>query len=223
MSDVQRVGEVWGNRGGSSPFTAGPSGNQRVADAHARFFDAAWSNRLYTFGISNTALVAANAIATGLTSTAQPIIGVWNPPSSGKILSILQLILPTTTVANSAVSPGGYAWVYAAGAAGITTGSTPISCSTLLASGSNTKAFAISTALTGLVGSVAFLRETGIQTINAAGPATAIHQALGNIVENVDGGLLVPPGGLLAVMGQVSTTTVSCSPSLIWEELTYTM
>lgn len=223
MSDVQRVGEVWGNKGGAAPFTSGPSGNQRVADAHARFFDAAAGGRLFTFGISNTALVAANAIATGLTATAQPIVGLWNPHNSSKVISILQLILPTTTIANTAVSPGGYAWVYSTNNSAISTGSNPINLGNLSSGGSVCRAFAISTALTGMTQNLAFLREAGIQTINAAGPATAIHQALGEVVENVDGGILVPPGGVIAVMGQVSTTTVSCSPSLIWEELPYTV
>lgn len=221
MSDLQRAGPVYGGTGSAPPFTASITGSQRTNDAHSRFFDAAYGGRLFTFGISNTALVAANAIATGLTATAQPVVGIWNPPTSGKTLSVLQLVLPTTTIANTAVSPGGYAWVYSVLNGAISTGSSPISCSTLVANGSVAKAFAISTALTGLTNNLAFLRAAGIPTINAAGPATAIHQALGNIVENVDGGILVPPGGFVGVMGQVSTTTVSASPSLLWEELPY--
>lgn len=205
---------------GSLPnIRLGKAGEQISQDLHGRFYEQNVRGNMYSFGLSNTALVAANAIATGLTSSAQPVIGLYNPSTSLVNLVVLQASIVTTTVANTAVSPGGFMWVYSAGNPGVSTGSTPINSKTLTASGSSGKAFAVSTALTGLTNNLAVFRASGIATINAAGPGTAIHQPLSNTVENIDGSIIIPPGGVIALMNQVSTTTVSVSVGIVWEEV----
>lgn len=219
MSDLMKTGPDWGGVGTLHPFNCGVSGAQRAANAHGQFMDANLGGRLFTFGISSTALVAANAVATGVTATAQPVLGLWNPTTSKVNLVVLQAVLNMTTIANTAVSPAGFVWLSSTSQSAITTGSTPFSCLTLAQSGSFAKAFAVSTALTGLVGSLTTMRAASIGTINAAGPATAIHQATGPAIEYVDGALIVPPGGVLALMNQASTTTVSVNGALVWEEV----
>lgn len=197
----------------------GKSGEQITQDLHGRFYEQTYRGNCYTFGLSNTALVNANAIATGLTSTAQPIIGIYNPSTSLVNLVILQATLVTSTIANTAVAPGGFMWVYSAGNPGISTGSTPINCKTLTASGSSGKAFAVSTALTGLTNNLAVFRACSIPSINAAGPATAITQPTSQGCENIDGAIIVPPGGFVGIMNQVATTTISVSVGILWEEV----
>lgn len=205
---------------GSLPsLRLGKSGEMIAQELHGRFYEQNYRGNMYSFGLSNTTLVAANAIATGLSSTAQPIIGIYNPSTSLYNLVVLQASIVTTTVANTAVAPGGFMWVYSAGNPGISTGSTPINSKTLVASGSAAKAFAVSTALTGLTNNLAVFRASGIASINAAGPATAISQAVSNTVENVDGSIIVPPGGFIGLMNQVATTTISVSCGIVWEEV----
>ena len=198
---------------------AGTQGDTIVSELHGRYFEACLRGNLFTFGLSNTALVSQNAIATGLTATAQLVIGIYNPLGNPAVASILQLILVQSTIANTAVSPGGYMWVYSQGNGAITTGSNPLNLRTLAVGSSAMKAFAISTATTGLSNNLAVLRATGHGGLNAAGPATAIAQAQTGTFETVDGALLVPPGGVLGVMNQVSTTTVSMSVGIVWEEI----
>lgn len=205
---------------GTTPtIRSGKAGEIIVQELHGRFYEQNYRGNMYSFGLSNTALVAANAIATGLTSSAQPVIGLYNPSTSLVNLVVLQTSVVSTTIANSAVAPGGFMWVYSAGNPGVSTGSTPINAKTLVAAGSSAKAFAVSTALTGLTNNVAVFRGSGIATINAAGPATAITQPQSQTVENVDGSIIVPPGGVIALMNQVSTTTMSVSVSITWEEV----
>lgn len=205
---------------GTTPsLRAGRSSEAIVQELHGRFYEQTFRGNVYSFGISNTALVAANAIATGVTSSAQPVVGLYNPSTSPVNLVILQASVVTTTVANTAVAPGGFMWVGSAGNTGVSTGSTPVNMKTLVASGSSGKAFAVSTALTGLTNSLATLRASGIASINAAGPATAISQSISNTVENVDGSIIVPPGGVVALMNQLSTSTISVSVSIVWEEV----
>lgn len=213
------VGPVTSGDGTNPNLRLGKTGEGIIQELHGRFYEQAVRGNMYSFGLSNTALVAANAIATGLSSSAQPVLGLYNPSTSLVNLVILQASIVTTTVAGTAVAPGGFMWVYSAGNPGISTGSTPINSKTLVAAGSSGKAFAISTPLTGLTNSLAVLRASGIASINAAGPATAISQALSNTVENVDGAIIVPPGGFVGLMNQLSTTTLSCSVGIVWEEV----
>lgn len=205
---------------GSTPAVRlGKSGENIVQELHGRFYEQNYRGGMYTFGLSNTTLVAANAIATGLTATAQPVIGLYNPSTSLVNLVILQASIVQTTIANSAVAPGGFMWVYSAGNNAISTGSNPINCKTLAAAGSSAKAFACSTALTGLTNNLAVFRGTSIAPMNAAGNATAVTLTQGASVENVDGSIIIPPGGFIGIMNQVSTTTVSVSVGLLWEEV----
>lgn len=214
------VGAQQNNPDGSTvSLRAGRQGDVIASGLHGRYYEANYRGNMYCFGISNTALVAANAIATGLTATAQPIIGVYNPITSNTNLVILQAIINTTTVANTAVSPGGFMWVYSASNSGVTTGSVPINCKTLQPTGSVGKAFAVSTALTGLTNNLAALRASAMNSIQAAGPASSIPQPTNTPLELVDGLLICPPGGVLGIMGQVSTTTINVSASILWEEV----
>lgn len=174
---------------------------------------------VYTFGISNTALVAENAIATGLTETAKPVIGLWNDVGTGINLVVTRATVVATTVANTAVAPGGFVWYKDDAETVITTGSTPVNCKTLKSAGSIAKAFAMSTALTGLVGSLTILRPSPITILNATGPSSAITQPQGTSVDEISGDIIVPPGGVLALMNQVSTTTVSLGVSITWVEI----
>jgi hypothetical protein len=214
---------IGNQRAGDNQIVAqrgGNLGDTIVSELHGRFYEQTMRGNLYTFGLSNTALAAANAIATGLTASAQPIIAIYNPLGNGYNAVILQAIVVVTTVANTAVSPGGFQWVYSSNNAAISTGSSPINLKTLAAAGSNMKAFACATALTGLSNNLAFLRASAISSaVNAAGPGTAIPQAQGVCVDNVDGGLLVPPGCVVGLMNQLSTTTLSVSVGIVWEEV----
>ncbi len=198
---------------------SGRAGESIVQPLHGQFYEQNFRGNMYSFGLSNTALVAANAIATGLTSSAQPVIGLYNPSTSLVNLVILKASLVESVIAGTAVAPGGFMWVYSAGNPGVSTGSTPINNKTLVAAGSSAKAFAVSTALTGLTNSLAVFRGTGIGGLNAAGPATAISQAQNQTVENVDGSIIVPPGGVIGIMNALSTTTVQVSVGIIWEEV----
>lgn len=225
MSDLslQRVGPTYGGSGTAAPFRADTTGAQCVVDTHLRLLEANLRGTLFTFGATDTALAAANAVATGVTSTAQPILGLWNPLTSLVNLVVYKAHVVSSTIANTAVSPGGFVWLVSTGQSAISTGSNPFNCKTLAQSGSSAKAFALATALTGLSGSLVSMRGAAIACINAAGPATAIHQPIVPVEEIMDGCLIVPPGGVLALMNKTSTTTVSVNVGITWEEVPTTI
>jgi hypothetical protein len=215
----QTAGPVNLGTGTQPAVRLGQLGEVIKSDLHGRFYEQNYRGNLYTFGLSNTAAVAANAIATGLTATAQPLIGIYNPINSPVNLVLLQTTIVTSTIANTAVSPGGFMYVYSIGNASVSTGSAPINCKTFSVSSSFAKAFAVSTALTGLTNNLAVLRACGIAPFNAAGAATAVSLLQGITTDNVDGSIIVPPGGVVGVMAQVSSTTYSVSVGALWEEV----
>lgn len=219
MESELRVGEQRLGAGQRTTQRAGNQGDTIGSNLHGFWYEQNLQGRLFSFGISSTALVAANAIATGLTASAQPIIGLYNPLGSDVNLEVAYALLHETVIANTAVATGGYMWLSSTGNNAISTGSSPINCKTLAAAGSSAKAFACATPLTGMTTSLAVIRPAAFWGINAAGPATAITQPQGPGVEFVDGGFVVPPGGVLAIMNQVSTTTVSVNSGIVWAEV----
>ena len=122
----------------------------------------------------------------------------------------------------SGVAPGAWVWLvqYAQGA--ITTGSTPTNRKTLTAVGSQAKAFGVSTALTGMTGSLVTLEGADLPSPSGLTYGTLAGTALlpsYTGVQNFDGSLIVPPGGVLALMNTVSSTVFSVSGRLMWEEV----
>src|SRR5258708_28727444 len=92
---------------GTTPnLRSGRAGEVIAQPLHGMFYEQNYRGNMYSFGLSNTALVAANAIATGLTSSAQPVIGLYNPSTSLVNLVILKASIVSATIANTAASPG---------------------------------------------------------------------------------------------------------------------
>jgi len=160
-----------------------------------------------------------------LTSSAQPIVGVWNPFNSGVNLVILQAALVDFINNVTSVSLGGFVWASSASNTGIlTAGLNPFNRKNLTNTGSQAKAFALSTAslLTGLTNNVVvfepaeFNTASGLltTTVVAATPTPSVSG-----VQQFDGSLIVPPGGVLALLNTVSVTTHTVSARLLWEEV----
>jgi hypothetical protein len=80
--------------------------------------------------------------------------------------------------------------------------------------------FAISTALTGLVGNLTntALPFNSTQVV-AQEPSTIAPMMGGQSAESNDGSWIVPPGAFLGVMGTASTTTISVASRMMWVEL----
>lgn len=224
MSDLQVRGALWGGTGSPAPFTSLQSGAQRVSDAHGRFMDAALQGRLFSTGMTTTAITNATFTTATLTATCTPIIGVWNPVGSGRNLVILQAKLNAVVTASTATGGGAFVWVASTGQSAITTGLTPLNRFSLTASGSIAKGFA-STALTGLSGSLVVYEASALNG-GVVGNFSQVGTAVGFVpgptpatVDNVDGAIIVPPGGVLALLCTTTPVAISVASSLLWEEV----
>lgn len=220
MSDLMKVGPDWGGTGTFKPFTSSISGSQRVGDAHARFMDANMRYALFSAGSGATAL-SANTIT--LINTSTPIVGVYNPIASTVNLVILQVA--AQVYINTLTTPVGCGPLVLASSVGntaISTGAAPFNRRTLANSGSQARAFNGGVALTGLTNNLAIIEGADISntTIITHGTVTAVtgQSSVGGTY-NVDGSIVVPPGGVLALYNTTSTTTCSVASRLLWEEV----
>lgn len=211
------------NNSGSNPTVRqGNTGEVNTADAHGRFYEPCIRGGLFSIGCQLTALSAATIL---LTASAQPIVGIWNPSGSGVNLVPLQAMLIDEINAVTSVALGAFVWAASIGNnAALSAGLAPFNRKTLQSLGSAGKAFSLSTAslLTGLTNNVVvfdaaeFNTASGLLTTTVAA-ATPTPSVSG--VQNFDGSLIVPPGGVLALLNTVSSVTHSVAARLMWEEV----
>lgn len=208
----------------SSPLRQGKSGEQIASELHGRFYEQVYRNNVYSIGCSVTAL-SANTVT--LTSTATPILGVYNPSTSTVNCVMLQCALTAyINTLTTPVSAGAFVWASSIGNAAVSTGSTPFNRKTMASSGSQAKGFPGGVALTGITNNLVIFEAMDYPgpgpltygTITA--PSATGNSLAGSLgVANFDGSLIVPPGGVLALLNTTSTTTMSVAGRLLWEEV----
>ena len=187
-----------------------------ISELHGKYYESNYRSAVYSVGMAQTAL-SANTIT--LVAATTPIIGIWNPAASPVNLVPIKAKCLITAAGANAVAPGAFVWATSTGNAAISTGLTPMSRKTLAQAGSYAKGFNISTALTGLTNNLVIQFAAAFGTLVAAQGATASPIISGDGVEEFDGSIIVPPGGVLALLNTTSTTTISVASTLIWEEV----
>lgn len=219
-----QVGEI-NVAGGTntSPIRQGNQGDVIVSELHGRFYEGTLRGRAYAGGMTAlTSINAATFTSATLGATCTPIWGIWNPLNSGINVELLQVMLGITlTTLTGVVGGGPYVWAGAGGQAGLTLGNLGFSRKTFAANGA-AKVFG-GQALTGLTGSLVVLNGSAIgggtpvnvaQTYTVAG----IPQFAG-AYENLDGSWVIPPGGVLALLGTATPVGHSATSGGLWNEI----
>lgn len=207
--------------GASQTFRQGRTGALVVVELHGRYYEQTFRNNTYMVGTAGLVALSANTIT--LTNTSTPILGIWNPASSSVNVAVLQASL--STVINTVTTPvgsGAYAWAASVGNSAISTGLTPWNAKTLAQTGSQVKGFAGATALTGLTNNLTIMMAADFPSVTALtyGTITNTNVIYSNgAVQNFDGSLIVPPGGVLSLVNTTSTTTMSIVGRILWEEV----
>lgn len=208
-----RAGINIGTDGTVHEVTLERTGAQRTADAHGRYFDSNSRGNVFCVAtaIAGVTLAAANAspLAAG---TGQPVVGLFNPTSSGKNAVVLAIL-----VEHVSGTPAAGAWSWNVGAAPqpvTQAGTAPTSLLTGKTTGS---------AMVGLVnqattGSTAAAHVLAVPFGVFAGAIAATSVGLMEQYEPA-GLLIVPPGAYagLAVPGAGTSHVVAAS--LVWEEV----
>ena len=117
------------------------------------------------------------------------------------------------------MNPGAIVWAWSTlNVASLSAGVQPWNRKTLSQAGSQARGLSF-IALTGLTNNLVVQFGSAIGCMSTTMPSTATAAVSPAFVENIDGSLLVPPGGVLALLNTVSTTTVSFHGNLIWAEI----
>ena len=207
--------------GVNPPLRQGRQGDVIVSPLHGEMYEQNYRGNMFFTGHTSLTALSANTIT--LTATTTPILGVYNPLSSPVNLVMMHAMLQV--VANnltSGAAPGAFMWAVSTGNNAITTGLTPYNAKSLVAAGSQGRGFAGATALTGLTNNLViaagslFSSPTGLTYTTLA--STSLLNGYGGF-ENFDGSLIVPPGGVLALLNTTSSTTFSAFGRMHWEEV----
>lgn len=215
MADLQSVGPVWGGQGTFKPFTSGPSGAQRVADAHARYMQAVLEGRVYYMDSDSVTAAAANTTK-GALGTAKFVVGFYNPPSSGKIAIVWRAT--QATVSGTPAGPLFYNGLPYAGK--ITSAAT----GTIRNALSHQASGSAMTAQTGVVLAATPADTTSVlfQLGQAGGPAAiAAGAGMYSVIDEVAGYWVVPPGMLFGLCATGAGTSHVLQATLVWEEIPY--
>lgn len=197
---------------------AGRQGEQMVSELHGRFFEQTYRGNLFSNGTTGLTALSANTIT--LTATTTPILGIYNPLGSGVNAVVLQASLFAGINNAASTGAGAFVWATSSQNVAITTGSVPIP-RLIGGSASRVKGMA-GVALTGITNNLVVAHAADFPTptvITTAAVSTAIQTPTAGNVENLDGAFVVPPGCVLALLNTVSTTTVSVTGRLMWEEV----
>lgn len=196
----------------------GRQGDGIVSQLHGRLYEQTYRGALFSNGHLGLVPLSANTITLGATTT--PILGVYNPPGSGVNAVILLASLNSGINNTASVGPGAFVWATSTGNANLSLGTTPFA---RLIGGAVSKCKGLTgIALTGLTNNLVvqeasdFPSPTVITTTIV--PTTVVTPMVDNL-QIFDGSLILPPGGVLALLNTVSTTTVSVYGRLKWEEV----
>lgn len=213
MSDVQIRGRIVGGSGTPSPFTAELTGSNRVSDAHGHYFDAVRYGNVYSVSARNLTLAAGQGYAQAANATVNFVF--WNPPTSGKIASLLKFAFGTLSG-----TPAAGEINYQLSAGNVIT-STANGVHVNLYNGGITGSVMkswVKTTASAIAGTVAFndCRPALVNTATAsANPVTTL------CTDNLDGEFLLQPGMAFTFGCGGAGTSHVASVGLVWEELEY--
>jgi hypothetical protein len=187
-----------------------------VSELHGKFYENNYRGNVYSGGMTATALAATTITLTNATT---PIIGLWNPTTSTVNLVIIKATLQIAAAPASAGVTGAFVWATSLGNSALTNGLTPLNRKTLANAGSQAKYFTIATTLAGLTNNLVIQHAAnfaGLLAVQGSTP-TPLVGYVG--YEEFDSCLILPPGGVLALLNTTSNTTVSVASAIVWEEV----
>ena len=227
MLQQLQTGPAQYSKGSVAATRGGNLGDLIASELHGRFYEQNYQGNLFSIGCMPATTAAPTPLSAAtilLTASAQPIVGLWNPLNSLVNAVILQAMLVDVINNVTSVAPGSFVWAASLGNSSLTAGLSPWNRKTLSQSGSQVKGFSLSTAslLTGLTNNLVifdaaeFNVASGLLTTTVAA-STPTPSVSG--IANIDGNIIVPPGGVLALLNTVSSITHSVTARLLWEEV----
>lgn len=228
MTDVNTAGQVGlqtladGVIG--ARFRQGRNAEQVVQDLHGRFYEQNFRGNMYSDGIGLTSISNTTFTTNTLGATCTPIAGLWNPSTNNVNLVVLSAALGITVTAATATGGSPFVWALSVGNTAISTGSAPLNRKSLANSGSIAKGMS-GVACTGQTNALVVKFGSALGggvSGNFSFVGTAVGDftmAAGMAEEHFDGSLIVPPGGLLALLATTTPVAHSAVSAIVWEEV----
>lgn len=196
--------------GGVRTLRGDKTGALTTTDAHARYQEAVLQGQVYSLATAaaGVTIAAANVFSA---ANAAPLVGIYNPITSGK---------------NAIIWHGSHQWNSGTPAAGglvwgtsplpplgnLASANTPINSLTLSPAGSAMRGF-VNNALTGITGNQLHRNAGGPPVFALAAGAPAWYYDL------VDGCIVVPPGATCGLYAAAAGTSPIVNASMFWEEI----
>jgi hypothetical protein len=204
-------------------FRMGRSAEQVVQQLHGRLYEANLRASLYSGGMGLTAINNATFTTATLGATCTPIAGIWNPAGSGMNAVVVQAVLGATMTAATSTGGAPFVWASSVGNSTPSTGAQAFNRSTGLASGAKCRDMT-NAALTGLTNNLVVRGASALgggssMAFSFVGTAVGAASEFIPTVEQLDGGLFVPPGGVLALLATTTPVAHSASSLILWEEV----
>lgn len=181
-----------------------------TTNAHPWFAEAVRQGNVYSLSTAaaGVTIAAANVFSA---SNAQPLVGVFNPQSSG----VNVIVYRGVHIWNGGTAAaGGLVWAVAPSPAAVTAANNtnPTNVLTGKAVGSLTQGY-VNSALTGVTG-MAIVGYSG-------GPSTGALAANSNqtFIDQVDGAICIPPGAAGGLFAAAAGTSPIVNATMWWEEV----
>lgn len=206
---VLQAGVLAASPGAQIDQAADRQGAGLVTELNGRYATLAAMGQLFHAGSGSVTIAAAN-VGPLAAATGQPILGLYNPLTSGRNLHILKH--GVTTVSGT---PGGpMVWNYGL-QQNITQAPSNVIVPGLLAGGAGGGAVAKAFANVALTGSTlqTYLRDA----VAISAVAAAFIERF--LMEDDGGDIIVPPGGMLSLAAFAAGTTHLVRANLTWAEL----
>jgi hypothetical protein len=189
----------------------GKSGELNISHVHGNYYEPTYRGNVFTCSTAAAGItLAATSLSPLAAGTGTPIIGLYNPQSSGKNLVINKVHVGVIT---SSASTGNIVWNYAINQTITAAANGTINSNFLGGAASSVVKAYVNTATTGSTIGIMFRPAYQLQFVTAAG------EVVGPIEQDLNGDIIVPPGAYLALANGVSNTTTVLSASITWEEV----
>lgn len=207
-----RVGPFPGATGTQQMIRLGTEGQTVISDLTARYYEAASRQQLFTVSTAVAGTTNAAANVTPPAAAAATILTLHNPMGSGKNLEVIKVYVNHI----SGTPAAGGIWLAGASNSVISVAQNATPVATFIGGGTNSVARGYTqTALTG------GLVHTTIRPVANCSPfagAIAATTVGLNCLDEVEGAIVVPPGGLLSVASSGTGTTHILSASIAYRE-----
>jgi hypothetical protein len=195
-----------------------------TSQLRGRWYEHNIRGRIFGGGMALTSINAATFTSATLGATCTPVTGIWNPQGSGVNAEVELAQLQAILTASTSTGPGGFQWYFSVNnTAQPSTGAQGLSGLTLAGKG---KVFNMSgAALTGLTNNLALYRASSLQggsSANFSFVGTAVGQAstVGGVSEeHIEGSIIVPPGGIIALLCNTTPVAHSAVAGMVWAEV----